>query len=178
MRRLQPVRGAPVSEPHRCPRQLSVGGDFQQWSGVRFPYAPVLYPHLVAILLYGWLVRHHRYSRQVNVRAGRGPTGTLSTTSHIPALTGLRFCAALLIVLHHTVRHFRPGWVPVDGGVLGSIAGVFYVGNEAVSFFFVLSGFVLARAYVQPDGTFAGPTGHISWPVLLASPLRMPWALW
>lgn len=78
----------------------------------------------------------------------------------LPALTGLRFLAALLIVCHHITRHFRPGLIPVPHTVLGPVTlginAVLYEGNAAVSFFFVLSGFILAYTYIQKDGHLRG----------------------
>jgi len=74
----------------------------------------------------------------------------------LPALTGLRFLAAILVVLHHIVRLFRPGVLPTHEGiftpVLRSVYGILYMGNTAVSFFFVLSGFILAYSYVGREG--------------------------
>jgi peptidoglycan/LPS O-acetylase OafA/YrhL len=49
----------------------------------------------------------------------------------LDALTGLRFFAALAIVIHHTFR--LPEW-PLP---------------QSVSFFFVLSGFILAHVYPE-----------------------------
>jgi len=58
------------------------------------------------------------------------------------ALTGLRFLAALLVVLYH---------VQIIGGVvIAPVAGVGYIG---VSFFFILSGFILAYSYLDTQGT-------------------------
>lgn len=53
---------------------------------------------------------------------------------HLKALTGLRFYAAILVVIHHVTHDLAP--IPV-------IRDVFLVGGVGVSFFFVLSGFVL-----------------------------------
>lgn len=64
----------------------------------------------------------------------------------LPALTGLRFVAAALVVLFHA-RGMLPSLrdnAALD--VLGS-------GYSGVSLFFVLSGFVLAYNYLTPDGT-------------------------
>ncbi|WP_449246264.1 acyltransferase family protein [Desulfarculus baarsii] len=55
-------------------------------------------------------------------------------------LTSLRFFAAMLIVIHHAACFFgfKPLWkCPLD---------------QAVSFFFVLSGFVITYVYYRPDG--------------------------
>jgi len=57
--------------------------------------------------------------------------------SRIDALTGLRFFAALAIVLHHL-----PGLLWLPEGAFGPL-----VLDQGVSFFFVLSGFVLQHAY-------------------------------
>jgi peptidoglycan/LPS O-acetylase OafA/YrhL len=57
----------------------------------------------------------------------------------IDALTGLRFVAAMLVVLHH---------YPVPGAV-GPAATVFKAGYCGVTFFFVLSGFVLGYNYLD-----------------------------
>lgn len=61
---------------------------------------------------------------------------------HLPALTGLRFVAAMHVVLFHTALPYlgaAPAW-------LKSIAGSGFVG---VSLFFVLSGFILAYNYLD-----------------------------
>jgi peptidoglycan/LPS O-acetylase OafA/YrhL len=63
---------------------------------------------------------------------------------HLRALTSLRFLAALLVVGFHVGHDLWPQahrW----------IANCFSNGYEAVSFFFVLSGFVLTYAYGQPS---------------------------
>jgi peptidoglycan/LPS O-acetylase OafA/YrhL len=67
---------------------------------------------------------------------GRAPVKPL------PALTSLRFVAAALIVLHHSQGQFgfRPGWFwPFEL-------------SQAVTFFFVLSGFILTHAYPELKG--------------------------
>lgn len=57
----------------------------------------------------------------------------------LPALTGLRFLAALHVVAFHvTPREGRPGWL---GAFLDN-------GPASVTLFFILSGFVLAQAYL------------------------------
>ncbi|MFF2039125.1 acyltransferase family protein [Kitasatospora sp. NPDC058170] len=58
--------------------------------------------------------------------------------ARLPSLTGLRFWAALLVVLYHLAR--KVGEVPL----LGPLA---WYGRSGVTFFFVLSGFVLAWTY-------------------------------
>ncbi|CAM3293767.1 acyltransferase [Corallococcus sp. ZKHCc1 1396] len=61
----------------------------------------------------------------------------------LPALTGLRFFAALHVVAFHvTPREGRPAWL---GALLDN-------GPASVTLFFILSGFVLAQAYLgQPS---------------------------
>ncbi len=64
------------------------------------------------------------------------------TREHLPALTGLRFLLALWVILNHlTGSALPPGLLP--GPVYAFIRG----GYLAVTTFFVLSGFVLARGY-------------------------------
>lgn len=65
----------------------------------------------------------------------------------LPALTGLRFVAALLVVVHHFCR--LPASVPLVGNVINS-------GLVGVNLFFILSGFILAYTYLTPDGQLRG----------------------
>ena len=64
----------------------------------------------------------------------------------LPALTGLRFVAAVQVVLFHT-RSAAPGLQR------SSFLDPFGGGYSGVSLFFVLSGFILAYNYLTPDGT-------------------------
>ena len=66
----------------------------------------------------------------------------------LPSLTGLRFWAALLVVLYHLSREYRP---------LPWISPLVWYGRDGVTFFFVLSGFVLAWSYAG-TGAIAGMT--------------------
>lgn len=61
------------------------------------------------------------------------------------ALTGLRFWAAL----HVVVFHFGGGWFE---GAPGWLKSLYQCGYASVGLFFVLSGFVLAYNYLGPDG--------------------------
>jgi peptidoglycan/LPS O-acetylase OafA/YrhL len=75
----------------------------------------------------------------------------------LPALTGLRFFAALAILAFHFVY----AW----GGRIGPPTGpvpilLVSAGYEAVSCFFVLSGFVLAYAYLDDSGKLRGSAAH------------------
>ncbi|MFF8384743.1 acyltransferase family protein [Streptomyces kanasensis] len=63
-----------------------------------------------------------------------GPSGR----DRLPSLTGLRFWAALVVVLYHLSR--QVGEVPW-------ISAATWYGRSGVTFFFVLSGFVLAWTY-------------------------------
>ena len=75
----------------------------------------------------GWLSR--------NRKAGPGTGGVPVTLRQLPCLTGARFVAALLVVLFHFGR-------------LSPIPGFFFSwGQQAVSFFFILSGLVLTYSY-------------------------------
>jgi peptidoglycan/LPS O-acetylase OafA/YrhL len=65
------------------------------------------------------------------------PAGRLSAPK-LDALTSLRFFAAMMIVFHHAENHLGFGPPPVNLG-------------QGVSFFFVLSGFILAYVYPSLD---------------------------
>lgn len=58
--------------------------------------------------------------------------------SRLPSLTGLRFWAALLVVLYHLSRKV---------GEVALLSPLAWYGRSGVTFFFVLSGFVLAWTY-------------------------------
>lgn len=70
---------------------------------------------------------------------------------NIPALTGLRAVAALLVVVFH-YKYIVPGLgqSPAPG------ARVIQAGFVGVSLFFVLSGFILAYTYIDDDGSLRG----------------------
>lgn len=69
----------------------------------------------------------------------------------LPALTGARFVAALAVVVYHLWRW--DAWT-VPGVVEHVVGGL----SVAVSFFFVLSGFVLAWSGLRDDGSLWLPT--------------------
>jgi peptidoglycan/LPS O-acetylase OafA/YrhL len=71
--------------------------------------------------------------------AGTEPAGAAPV--HLRPLTGLRFLAALLVVLYHVGLASRLLMPP--------IVGIGYVG---VGFFFVLSGFILTYTYLDANG--------------------------
>ncbi|MDB5046174.1 MAG: Acyltransferase family protein [Deinococcus sp.] len=64
----------------------------------------------------------------------------------LPALTGVRFAAALLVVCFHT-RTTLEGQIP--GGLMSFIES----GQIGVTFFFILSGFILTYTYATPEGS-------------------------
>ena len=81
-------------------------------------------------------------------------TGSRTTRKFIQ-LEAARGIAAIVVVFHHFALAFLP-WVksPVsDGGVQYTPAFVLVNGNAAITFFFVLSGFVLTYGFYQtPSG--------------------------
>ena len=66
----------------------------------------------------------------------------ISTATYLPSLTGLRFYAALLVVLYHLNSH--AGRIPL-------VSELTRFGRTGVTFFFVLSGFVLMWSYWGKD---------------------------
>jgi peptidoglycan/LPS O-acetylase OafA/YrhL len=72
----------------------------------------------------------------------------VSRAEPLPALTGLRFFAAL----HVVVFHFGGGWME---GAPGWVQAIYQCGYASVGLFFVLSGFVLSYNYLGPDGRMA-----------------------
>lgn len=60
----------------------------------------------------------------------------------LAGLTSLRFFAALLVVFHHTVPREQIEWLP--------LVGTFCL-DHGVSFFFVLSGFILTHVYLDRE---------------------------
>src|SRR5882762_3313186 len=66
---------------------------------------------------------------------------TLTQTRKLDALTTLRFFAAAMIVVHHSRGNFG---IPSDWAVHLPL-------DQGVSFFFVLSGFILVYVYPRLD---------------------------
>ncbi|MCC2956055.1 acyltransferase [Massilia sp. IC2-477] len=62
---------------------------------------------------------------------------------HLPALTSLRFVAAIMVVLSHLTFLEKSG----NGTVSWIQSNIFKEGYIGVTFFFVLSGFILAHSY-------------------------------
>jgi peptidoglycan/LPS O-acetylase OafA/YrhL len=97
-----------------------------------------------------------------------GPNAVASAPGRLDRLTSLRFFAAMLVALHHTTR---------DLGELGLVTDFFATGTVGVSFFFALSGFILAWT-IRADDTPARfyrrrfarvyPLHLVTWGVALA----------
>ncbi|WP_344366870.1 acyltransferase [Streptomyces gobitricini] len=94
----------------------------------------------------------------------RAPFSTdLTSRDRLPSLTGLRFWAALLVVLYHLSR---------QAGELPGISEAVWYGRSGVTFFFVLSGFVLAWTYDGkrvPARVFLWRRFARIWPLLAAT---------
>ena len=88
-----------------------------------------------------------------------GARSDIPSRDRLPSLTGLRFWAALLVVSYHL--HHRIGAVPGSWLV--------EYGRTGVTFFFVLSGFVLAWNYLDertPVAVFAWRRFARIWPLV------------
>ena len=94
----------------------------------------------------------------------RGRAGaSLPSRDRLPSLTGLRFWAALLVVLYHLSRQV--------GEIPGLSPAVWY-GRSGVTFFFVLSGFVLAWTYdgvAVPAKVFLWRRFARIWPLMVVT---------
>ncbi|AWL38372.1 acyltransferase [Streptomyces sp. SM18] len=85
------------------------------------------------------------------------------TRDRLASLTGLRFWAALAVVLYHLSR---------QTGTLPWISDLTWYGRSGVTFFFVLSGFVLAWTYdgkTVPAAVFLWRRFARIWPLLAVS---------
>jgi peptidoglycan/LPS O-acetylase OafA/YrhL len=71
-------------------------------------------------------------------------TPALKTRPHLDALTSIRFFAALHVALYHLVRPFS---------LWGPLAGFMAAGYTGVSFFFLLSGFILTYSHAGEPAT-------------------------
>ncbi len=96
---------------------------------------------------------------------------------NLPALTSLRFFAALFVVIFH-YRH-KEAIFPF---------GISHFGYEAVTFFFILSGFILTYTHARPKGLNVSlrafltmriariaPAYYLALVVALPSLLKSPW---
>jgi len=90
------------------------------------------------------------------------PVVSADQVTHLPALTGLRFVAALLVVSHHFVGTWRWGvffalpTLPLSIDVRQVLQNITFNGYVGVNIFFILSGFILAYNYVTFEGTLKG----------------------
>ena len=89
----------------------------------------------------------------------------MTQSARLDALTSLRFLAATVVVIHHSVGSF---------GIGPGVHKYIPVGGVAVSFFFLLSGFILTYVYGSLDGRKA--VGHFMlarigriWPLHIAT---------
>jgi len=111
--------------------------------------------------------------------------------THVGALTGLRFVAALLVVLFHFMPWSvldHPGAPGPVRAATGAALGVVRSGFTGVSFFFILSGFILAYTYLSPARRREGGSPRRFWlarlarvyPVYIAAFLlaAVPFFLW
>jgi peptidoglycan/LPS O-acetylase OafA/YrhL len=73
-------------------------------------------------------------------------------SQHIRALTGLRFFAALWVVLYHSTRHNFPFLYEHHHDAAVAVSPVVIAGTRGVDVFFILSGFVLALNYMDQLG--------------------------
>lgn len=73
---------------------------------------------------------------------------SIPSRAPLPAIAGLRFYAAMHIVLLHTLR---AGWLPPE------VARLTKWGASTASLFFILSGFILTYAYAAPGGGLRVP---------------------
>ncbi|MFG2329477.1 acyltransferase family protein [Streptomyces sp. NPDC048604] len=95
--------------------------------------------------------------------ARRRPAADLSNRDKLPSLTGLRFWAALLVVLYHLSRQV---------GEIPGISETVWYGRSGVTFFFVLSGFVLAWTYdgmTVPAKVFLWRRFARIWPLMVVT---------
>ncbi len=92
-----------------------------------------------------------------------GATVERPRTPHLRALTGLRLVAALLVVMFHFLTiHISSGTGPWDT-ITRLGAHVVASGYTGVSFFFLLSGFILAYTYMDAQGRLRVTRSRFWW---------------
>ncbi|OII67128.1 acyltransferase [Streptomyces sp. CC77] len=104
-----------------------------------------------------------RQANPARPRARRAPAADLAGRDRLPSLTGLRFWAALLVVLYHLSR--QVGEIPY-------VSDTVWYGRSGVTFFFVLSGFVLAWTYdgkAVPAKVFLWRRFARIWPLMVVT---------
>ena len=84
--------------------------------------------------------------------AAGGPSFTVDNADrHFDCLNGLRAIAALLVLVFHVARAFRPSWMSAEGW-----RWIDRLGPFGVCVFFLISGFLLYRPFAE--ATVAGTT--------------------
>lgn len=102
-------------------------------------------------------------------RAGNWGEIMAAGSNQLASLTGLRFFAAMAVVMYHLRLYFNP---------LGESLTVFEYGFTGVSFFFILSGFVLTWSHadeVRPRAFYWNRISRI-WPLHVLTMLLAIWA--
>src|SRR5262249_58677100 len=74
----------------------------------------------------------------------------------MPALTGLRFFLALWVILHHLTGPGQELGATLSAVLPAPIFTLMRGGDQAVTTFFVLSGVVLARSFLERSWSPAG----------------------
>jgi peptidoglycan/LPS O-acetylase OafA/YrhL len=87
-------------------------------------------------------------AESINARVREQTVEESQRPEKIHALTSLRFFAALFVVCYHTINSRFPPWVP-RASYLGNF---FSLGYISVSFFFLLSGYILSMVYLRRNG--------------------------
>lgn len=88
--------------------------------------------------------------------------------TQLNSLTGLRFFAAMAVVLYHLKIYFAPG---------GDVLAVFGYGFTGVSFFFILSGFVLTWSHRADDSSWRFYWNRVAriWPLHVLTMIVAVW---
>ena len=82
--------------------------------------------------------------------------------SRLEPLAGLRIAAAVLVVAHHFLSVAIPSQAGPGQIMARAVRAIVAHGFVGVSFFFILSGFILAYTYLGHDGQFRG-SRHDFW---------------
>lgn len=102
----------------------------------------------------------------------------------LPALTGLRFFLALWVILHHLTGSGQPLAVTLSAALPTPLFTLIRGGYQAVTTFFVLSGFVLTRSYWTAAWTREGLGRYLKgrvarvYPVYLLSLIVVALFIW
>lgn len=103
---------------------------------------------------------------RVSLAPGSSPARSdIASRDRLPSLTGLRFWAAALVVCYHLTH---------QSGVVQPFSALAWYGRTGVTFFFVLSGFVLAWTYLDnptPFGVFLWRRFARLWPMVAVTGL-------